>query len=82
MIDFESITFNSIPKKKEKARKYKDQQLTHIYFKLIGLLYLMEDKWTLQTTLAGAISQEIGLDFVQRGQHSAAGTAREDIDKK
>lgn len=36
--------------------------------------YLMDDEWTLQATFAGAISQQIGLDLVQRGQGSATGT--------
>lgn len=38
---------------------------------------LMDDEWTLQTTFAGAISQQIGLDLIQRGQCRATGT---DID--
>lgn len=38
---------------------------------------LMDYEWTLKTTFAGAISQQIGLDLVQRGQGSATGT---DID--
>lgn len=38
---------------------------------------LMDDERTLKTTFAGAISQQIGLDLVQRGKGSATGT---DID--
>ena len=34
----------------------------------------MDDEWTLETTFAGAISQQIGLDLVQRGQGGVTGT--------
>ena len=34
----------------------------------------MDDERTLKTTFAGAISQQIGLDLVQRGKGSATGT--------
>ena len=34
----------------------------------------MDDEWTLETTFAGAISQQIGLDLIQSGQGSATGT--------
>lgn len=35
---------------------------------------LVDNKWTLQATFAGAISQQVGLHLVQRGQGSTAGT--------
>lgn len=38
---------------------------------------LMNDKWTLKTTFAGAIIKQVGLDLIQRGKSSATGT---DID--
>lgn len=34
----------------------------------------MDNKWTLQATFAGAISQQVGLHLIQRGQGSTAGT--------
>lgn len=34
----------------------------------------MDDKWTFETTFAGAICQQIGLDLVQAPQGSATGT--------
>lgn len=37
----------------------------------------MDDKWTLQTTFASAISHQIGLDLIQRGQGGATGTEEE-----
>lgn len=38
--------------------------------------YLMDDEWTLKTTFAGAITQQIGLDLIQRGEGSATGTTQ------
>lgn len=35
---------------------------------------LVENKWTLQATFAGAVSQQVGLHLVQRGQGSSTGT--------
>lgn len=37
-------------------------------------LYLVDYQWALQTTFAGAIGQQIGLDLIQSGQGSATGT--------
>lgn len=42
-----------------------------------NLLYLMNDKWTLKTTFAGAIIKQVGLDLIQRGKSSATRTTRE-----
>lgn len=35
---------------------------------------LVDDKWTLQATFAGPISQQIGLNLLQRGQGGTTGT--------
>lgn len=34
----------------------------------------MNDEWALQTTFAGAISQQVGFDLIQCGQGGATGT--------
>lgn len=36
----------------------------------------MDDEWTLQATFTGAISQQIGLDLVHRGQGGPTGTTK------
>lgn len=35
---------------------------------------LVNDKWTLQATFAGAIGQQVGLNLIQRGQGGTTGT--------
>lgn len=36
--------------------------------------YLMDDEWTLKTTFTSAITEQIGLDLIQREQGSTTGT--------
>lgn len=44
--------------------------------------YLVQDEWTLQATLAGAIGQQVGLDLLQAGQQRAAGAAGRQTDRQ